>query len=99
MKYRKSSEYQQMRSIPELNSQESVLSVLTDLKKSTNKQVQAWARHKSYSWIISGYNMHFSKINADTWKSLKRYTNVAEALNAATNATGKQLSLLDAWKR
>lgn len=88
-----------MRSLLDMTTSTAVYELLDKLKSSSNSSVSAWARHKANTWVISGYCQACSGIPTSIWESVKRHTNSAESLNFATNTTGKQLSLLDAWKQ
>jgi hypothetical protein len=98
-KFRFSPHYQAMRSLPEITSRSECQRVLNDLCSCENKSVRDWAQHKSYNWILCGYNRKFTRIDPIVWEQTCPNTNPSEIIHAATYEGGKQLPLMVAYQR
>jgi hypothetical protein len=85
--------YSLMKNLPFLHDSSHVLTILDQLAIDPDRKVAAWAKDKQTSWVLSGINQSFSKMNSETFRSIQRNTNNIESIQRQTKTTGRDLSL------
>jgi hypothetical protein len=61
--------------------------------------IKHWASHKKQDWVAQGLNMHYSPMSSVVFGQLRKHTNAVESSHHKANASGKQVTLLQALLR
>lgn len=83
-----------MRSLPDLTSAEDCHELLDILTK--DRETRDWALHKQRPWVLSGLNVHCSKVDHWIFESVTRNSNLIESTHHKANQYGIRHSLLSA---